>query len=271
MSFNPNLNYGDEIDNEKITTIFKCSNQGGMRPSKKTNTLVLISKKVGNIYNDRRVGNELFYTGMGLTGNQKLERQNKTLYYSNENNISAHLFEINEPTIYTYMGRVKLMGKPFQEEQDDKDKNKRKVWIFPLKLIDYPEETLITEEEFRRSQEECEKEVKELRKEDIEKKARQSSGNAKTRKVTSNVYERNPYVAGLARMNASGICQLCGNKAPFKNKDGDPYLEVHHIEWLSDGGKDIIENTTALCPNCHKKMHIRNLEKDKMILKNKLF
>lgn len=242
-----------------------------MRPSKTTNTLVLISKKVGNIYNDRRVGNELFYTGMGLVGNQKLERQNKTLYYSNNTDIEVHLFEINEPTIYKYMGRLELIGKPFLEEQNDKENNKRKVWIFPLKLIDYPEETLITEEEFRRSQEECEKEVKELRKEDIEKKARQSSGNAKTRKVTSNVYERDLYVAELVKINAKGICQLCENRAPFRKRNGDPYLEVHHIEWLSDGGKDIIENTTALCPNCHKKMHIRNLEKDKMILKNKLF
>lgn len=45
-------------------------------------------------------------------------------------------------------------------------------------------------------------------------------------------------------------------KAPFIDAKGEPYLEVHHIIWLSHGGADTIENTVALCPNCHRKMHI---------------
>ncbi|WP_408869546.1 HNH endonuclease [Commensalibacter communis] len=43
---------------------------------------------------------------------------------------------------------------------------------------------------------------------------------------------------------------------------GVPYLETHHIQWLSRGGSDKLENMVALCPNCHKKMHILNDEKD---------
>ena len=67
---------------------------------------------------------------------------------------------------------------------------------------------------------------------------------------------------------------MCGLKlynqpAPFKNIDGEPYLETHHINWLAAGGQDTIKNTTALCPNCHKKMHILNLKSDVAILKNK--
>ncbi|GAA0237082.1 HNH endonuclease [Metaclostridioides mangenotii] len=48
------------------------------------------------------------------------------------------------------------------------------------------------------------------------------------------------------------------------------YLEVqvHHIIWLSKGGNDDIDNTVALCPNCHKKMHILNLDKDLEHLSN---
>ena len=26
--------------------------------------------------------------------------------------------------------------------------------------------------------------------------------------------------------------------------------------WLSKGGSDSVDNTVALCPNCHRKMHI---------------
>lgn len=47
----------------------------------------------------------------------------------------------------------------------------------------------------------------------------------------------------------------------FYDKNGNPYLECHHIIWLSEGGSDDLQNTAALCPNCHKKMHIVN---DKM-------
>ncbi len=43
---------------------------------------------------------------------------------------------------------------------------------------------------------------------------------------------------------------------PFLDVEGKPYLEVHHIKWLSKGGADSIENAIALCPNCHSKMHV---------------
>ncbi|WP_249923569.1 HNH endonuclease [Paenibacillus odorifer] len=65
---------------------------------------------------------------------------------------------------------------------------------------------------------------------------------------------------------AKGICQLCACPAPFVDKKGEPYLETHHINWLSRGGHDTIENTVALCPNCHKKIHELDLESDVQIL-----
>ena len=78
------------------------------------------------------------------------------------------------------------------------------------------------------------------------------------REITSTVVKkiRDPYIAQYAKMRAKGICQLCKKPAPFNNIDGEPYLESHHIKWLSDGGEDSIDNTVALCPNCHRRMHI---------------
>jgi 5-methylcytosine-specific restriction endonuclease McrA len=67
----------------------------------------------------------------------------------------------------------------------------------------------------------------------------------------------------------SATCQLCDKPAPFKNKENDPYLESHHIVWLSNGGDNIVENTIALCPNCHRKMHIVNSEEDIKKLKKR--
>jgi len=68
------------------------------------------------------------------------------------------------------------------------------------------------------------------------------------------------------KQRARGICQLCGRKAPFNDKQGNPYLEVHHIIWLSRGGADKLSNTAALCPNCHAKMHIVDDDKDIALL-----
>ena len=80
-------------------------------------------------------------------------------------------------------------------------------------------------------------------------------------------YHRDQYVALYAKRRANGICDLCENEAPFLDKNGQPYLESHHIVWLAQGGSDTIDNTVALCPNCHRKMHIVNDEKDVAKLK----
>jgi len=69
-------------------------------------------------------------------------------------------------------------------------------------------------------------------------------------------YHRDPKVAELSRRRAAGKCDLCKRPAPFTKVSGEPYLECHHVEWLARGGHDNLENTVALCPNCHRKMHI---------------
>ena len=69
-------------------------------------------------------------------------------------------------------------------------------------------------------------------------------------------YARNPTVVAEALYKANGICEACHQPAPFiKKSNGEPYLEVHHIKPLSEGGEDSLENVQAICPNCHRKMH----------------
>lgn len=69
-------------------------------------------------------------------------------------------------------------------------------------------------------------------------------------------YVRNQYVVEYAKRKANGICQDCLEPAPFVNKStGEPFLETHHIVPLAKNGEDTIENTIAICPNCHRKRH----------------
>ena len=78
--------------------------------------------------------------------------------------------------------------------------------------------------------------------------------------VTTRVYKRSPYVVAEVLLRANGKCQSCRCDAPFLKEDGTPFLEVHHIEWLSKGGEDTVENAIALCPNCHRQAHYGVLE-----------
>ena len=80
--------------------------------------------------------------------------------------------------------------------------------------------------------------------------------------VTSNQYARDPYIAIYAKERAHGVCKRCHQNAPFCNSRNEPYLETHHIIWLSEGGADSVDNFVALCPNCHRKMHIVNDDAD---------
>ena len=67
--------------------------------------------------------------------------------------------------------------------------------------------------------------------------------------------ERSDSIRVYALARADGICEACGAAAPFKKPDGTPYLEVHHIRRLSDGGPDSPEWVAAICPNCHRRAH----------------
>jgi hypothetical protein len=73
--------------------------------------------------------------------------------------------------------------------------------------------------------------------------------------TTSKDYSRLPSVVAYVEERANGFCERCESPAPFLRPDGDPYLEVHHIQPLSEGGADSVENSAGLCPNCHRECH----------------
>lgn len=69
------------------------------------------------------------------------------------------------------------------------------------------------------------------------------------------VYARDPMVKAWILQQSKGICENCGESAPFYLDDGSPYLEVHHVIPLSLAGADTTSNCVALCPNCHRALH----------------
>jgi 5-methylcytosine-specific restriction endonuclease McrA len=67
-------------------------------------------------------------------------------------------------------------------------------------------------------------------------------------------YARDPSVKAFILERAGGRCELCGVQ-PFLNRYREPFLEIHHVRRLADGGPDVVENAVALCPTCHREMH----------------
>ena len=207
---------------------------------------------------------------MGLTGEQSLSfQQNKTLVESKTNGVNLYLFEVFEEGHYVYMGEVELSDKPYLSRQPDIEKNIRDVYIFPLKLKGNKRPPLLHKELLETKEELTRKKAHKLSLEELEFRATYSQKESSKREVTSSVYERNQLVSEFAKRKAKGICQLCNQSAPFCNLNGEPYLETHHIIQLANDGPDFIENVAALCPNCHRKMHVLNLPADVATLKNR--
>lgn len=87
------LKQGVILSNQKLCDLFRCSQQGGMRRSTKTNSLVLISDHTKLTYEDKWIDSTFHYTGMGLRGNQSLVfQQDKTLAQSSLNRVHLYFF-----------------------------------------------------------------------------------------------------------------------------------------------------------------------------------
>lgn len=252
------LSVGQVLDNDELTKIFKCGTQGGMRRSHITNTLVLITTRCqegerDNVYEDVWKGDTLYYTGMGLDGDQSLDfAQNKTLRDS-KGAIDVHLFEVLEPKKYTYAGEVELVGDPIESKQIGKDTSERKVYLFPLKLKN--ELYAVDEKLFKSIEEKKAQKAHELNYEQLLKMIERSNKMTSTRVVKSEAVVRNPYVADAAKLRAKGKCEKCGKDDMFEVRKNVKYLEIHHLIPLSEGGADTLDNVCALCANCHRELH----------------
>lgn len=272
--FDPGILIGDVLTEKDVHRIFECQTTFGIRMNKKNHAIVIVSDATSkNTYADTWVGDTLYYTGTdagAVNGNQ-------TLYGPGNNNgaLKAVWDAPDETTIFlfekyvtnecTYKGVVRLAKEPYTEPR--KSNPEKTVWKFPLQLVAVDAEKLhndrmITENRAALKSEEA------LRA-SIFKRKNSNKEKPSRRKAITAVYDRDPEISAYVKVRAHGKCDLCQNAAPFMDVHGQPYLESHHIEWLSKGGKDIPENMVALCPNCHRKMHVLGLNKDIAALEQK--
>lgn len=267
MKYNPGIKIGDKISNHELRTIFQCANMGGMRRSKATGTLVIISDDTKGLYKDRWENDVLHYIGMGKVGDQVLSgNQNSTLYNSDTNGVEVHLFEVKEPKVYEYYGVVKLVDKPYKMPQLDDNKNMRDVWVFPVAQV--KEHKAISPEVARANQLEdedlfedlCHLEPDEI---DIDY-IHIPAPKEKQPPIFINqiaVNRRDRKTAWRALAFAKHLCEIDNQHKSFIRKWIKVYyMEPHHLIPLAyadefDVSLDVEENIVSLCSNCHNQLH----------------
>ena len=268
--FDPKIKIGDALSEDDVNRIFECQPQKGIRLSNKNRAIIIVAKSMKDSeYVDTWDGDILYYTGTNASadayGNQTLNgpgNNNGRLkaVWDNPEATTIYLFEKYATNECTYKGVVSLAKEPYQAPRESNPS--QLVWKFPLKLVSVDLNQLDRDFETLESAaaEKSEGDLKNTVKKKLNNPHNLNEISTRTANVT--VYRRDPEISAYVKARAHGKCDLCGNPAPFIRKNGLPYLESHHIKWMSKGGKDIPKNMAALCPNCHRKMHTLNLEED---------
>lgn len=96
-------------------------------------------------------------------------------------------------------------------------------------------------------------EIDELRKRAHAEATENVEGYSSTANTTQ--YTRSSAIREYVLARADGACEGCELEAPFLDKEGNPYLQAHHVHELSQGGADTPKTVIALCPNCHYRVH----------------
>ena len=94
-----------------------------------------------------------------------------------------------------------------------------------------------------------------LSKVDLEKFPPRNPRSGERTKGIVRPFLRDPNIAAWVLQKANGRCEACDTPAPFLRDDNRPYLEVHHVRPLSDGGPDGVDNAIGVCPTCHRRFH----------------
>lgn len=252
-----------QIYNRKadIHAVYGGQRQGGISTPKDQPLIFLFTGDSGTQfgYKDGWDVNDVFiYTGEGQVGDMQFVGGNKAIRDHVNNGKALLLFEsLGKGKGYRYLGDFVCSTWEFRTGIDREGAN-RNVIVFHLLLAgEMPDETPAETD-------------KTITFEELRKKAYQAASpaaQASPRNAKQNNYQRSRDVKLYVLARASGVCECCGNAAPFERQNGEPYLEPHHTQKVSDGGPDHPRWVGAICPNCHREIHhgINGKEKNKAL------
>jgi 5-methylcytosine-specific restriction protein A len=195
----------------------------------------------------------LLYYGVGRYGDMSMDHPNTALRDHRENDESVYVFEeTNKDGVMSYIGEYQYQDHSWVQAPDENDEVRDAI-LFRLtpvseSIVGVPNQV----------EDLSDVQLFELAKENSQDRSESGSATLDPDNFTE-VSERNERrsraVKEFARRIADGVCQGCDEEAPFIDEQGNPFLEVHHLTRISDGGPDDPENVIALCPNCQRRVH----------------
>jgi len=229
-----------------IHEVYGGQEQGGIITPKNHNVIFLITGDSGKTYGyaDEEIEGVFHYFGEGQNGDMEFVRGNKAVRDHAKLGKQLLLFE-KVPGGLKYRGEYACAGYEIRPGVPDSDKKERDAIVFQLLPIDAPEfhSEQVDDDDLPTAMEE-------LYEAALEGPTQTAPGKSSTL-----VYHRSAALKRYVKARAGGVCEGCGEDAPFVTKSGDPYLEPHHTHMLSDGGPDHPASVIALCPTCHRRVH----------------
>jgi 5-methylcytosine-specific restriction enzyme A len=236
----------------ELHDIYGGNRQRGISVSKKSSMLFIFSGSEGAIYGYEdgwQDAETFYYTGEGQVGDQEFKEGNKALRDHTENNKDVYLFEkVSKNGLYKFVNQLTCVGYHFSDGLD-KNGNLRSMIVFEFVVSSALDSKIATANEDELVDEDDLLKLRQL----ATNASSESQGEVQKKKVM--VRKRAAAIKKYALVRSNGNCEGCLEEAPFITPTGDPFLEVHHLKRLSDGGPDAPENVIALCPNCHRRVH----------------
>lgn len=233
---------------QDIHARFGGQQQGGIITPSHHALVIIITGEEGlaHGYSDRlRPDGAFEYFGEGQIGDMAMQRGNLAIASHSAEGKSLLLFRKTKEGLRFFSEMV--FEKHHVEPAPDREGNQRQAIVFELRSL-----TAIVEKTEEKATAEPSKALAELR-----VLALSASGVSPLTQTATlrNIYQRSRDVRNYVLARAAGKCEGCTAPAPFKRKDGSPYLEPHHIRRVSDGGPDDPRFVISLCPNCHRRVH----------------
>ena len=244
--------FGQEYKRSELHDKYGGQRQGGISTPSRHNFMMVFTGEQGRIYGyeDQWTDEGLFLlTGFGQHGDMKFSRGNEAIRHHVSNHKELYLLEYIRKGYVRYVGQMVCTG--YRElRRPDIDGKVRKVLVFELMPMEAFDETIFSGDTAQ------EEEIWQLPINILHDRIGIDFivGSSPSERAAMIRYRSNCLRIYVLR-RANGICEACGNDAPFTNALDKPYLEPHHILRLSDNGPDNPRWVISLCPNCHRRAH----------------
>jgi len=239
-----------------INEPFGGSRQSGIAPSQQVAAIFIFTGETGEQYGYRDVYDSdgvFSYTGEGQVGDMEFKRGNLAIMEHAKTGRALHLFKsLGRGEGQEYVGEFSYANHSFRRGPD-RVGNERRLIIFHLVPVSLVADDVLHESDEDQTVAEHPEDLAAARAKALG--AFVAIEGEAGRTALRNIYQRSWLVRKYVLLRAAGVCESCRQPAPFKRRDGSPYLEPHHTTRVSDGGLDHPRFIAAVCPSCHREIH----------------